>query len=99
MCRLLSRNLQTDHSARLCMRAQSVRVLLGVVFQCNLNISVICERYPCVILLMHVSVFTATNLKLIAVTLSIKPKLAPPTAQTSRATVCSLEQPCDPVKS
>ena len=63
----------------------------------------ICERYVCVILLTHVSVFIATNLKLITmtaqVTLPIKAELAPPTAQTSRATVCPLEQPRDTVKS
>jgi len=56
---------------------------------------VLCERYACVILLTHVSVFTATNLKLITVTvrltLPIKPKLDPPTAKISRATVCSGE--------
>jgi len=52
-----------------------------------------CEGYACtrIILLTHVSVFAATNLKLITVTarltLILKPKLAPPTAQTSRATV------------
>jgi hypothetical protein len=50
-----------------------------------------------------VSVFIATNLKLIAVTAGLamptKPKLALPNAQTSRATVFSLEQQRGSVKS